>query len=110
MREHTLAEVLRLLFGPGPETFAAFDAELALGDELVEIGIGTRRPVEVRDHRAVNVERQLRADQVRVFERPEHGETTSETGLDDGVHRARIADALRDERDRLAPKRMLQAV
>ena len=67
-----------LLGGPLAKAFAGFEAELAVGHELFEIG---RRPgpaVDRRQHGLVDRERQVGADQVGVLQRPEHREPAAE--------------------------------
>ena len=75
-----------------------------------EIG---RRPgpaLDIGQHGLVDRQRQIGADQIGVLQRPEHREPPAEARLDHGVDGLGVADAVLDQRDRLAPQRMLQPV
>ena len=66
--------------------------------------------VERRHQHVVDRLSEVEADEVGLLERPEHRQAGAEAVLDDVVDRLRVADAGRDERDRLALHRVLQAV
>src|SRR5712672_1688534 len=101
---HHFGPQRRLLLGrPLAKPFAALEAELAAGHQLVQIGRGPGRAVDRGQHRLVNREREIRAHHVGILKRPENGEPAAECGLDHGVDRFGVADTVLDQRDRLAP-------
>ena len=53
---------------------------------------------------------QIGADKVGILERPQDGEPAAETVLDHEIDGLGVADAIGDERDGLAPERVLQPV
>src|SRR5262245_23755308 len=110
MRHDLGAQRSLLLRAPFAEAFAGFEAELALSDEVLQIRRRSRAVVDIRQNGLVNGEREVGADEVGVLQRPEHRETASEGGLDYGVDGLSIADAALDQRDGLAPQRVLQAI
>src|SRR6266852_8042332 len=110
MLEHFRPQRRLLLGSPLAEAFARFEAELALGNERLEVGRRSGRALYIGQHRAVNGEREIRADEIGVLERTENGEPASEACFDHGVDGLGVADAVLDQSDRLAPQRMLQAV
>src|SRR5215831_18223789 len=108
--EHAGAQLGLLLRRPSAKAFASFDAELALCNELFEIRRRAGPRVDRRQHGPVDRERQVGADEVGVLQRAEHRESAAERGLDHRIDGFGIADVVLDQRDRLAPQRVLQPV
>src|SRR5262245_27282833 len=95
---------------PAAEPLAGLEAELAVGHELLKIRRRPRAALDIGQHGLVDRERQIGADEIRILEWAQHCEATPERGLDHGVDRLGVADAVFDQRDSLAPERMLQPV
>src|ERR1700754_911394 len=106
MPQHASPQLGLLRWRPGTKTLAGFHAELAVGDELFEIGRWAGPRLDCRQHGLLDRECEIGADEVGVLQRAEHGKAAAERGLDDGVDGLGVADAVLDERDRLAPQRM----
>ncbi len=66
--------------------------------------------IKLRNDGAMDVEREVEADEIGVLKRPQHCEALAETVLHAIVERARIANAFSDHRDGFAPERMLKPV
>jgi hypothetical protein len=92
------------------KALAALEAELTLGDQPFQIGRRTGPVIDIGQNGLVDGERQVGADQIGIFQGPQHRQPPAERRLDDLVDRLGVADAALDQRDRLAPQRMLQAV
>ena len=73
-------------------------------------GRGAGRAVEVRQHGLVDREREIRADEIRILERTEHGQAAAKARLHHGIDSPGIAHPVLHQRDRFAPERMLQAI
>src|SRR5215470_8722631 len=54
---------------PGAKALARFEAELAVGYQRFEIGRGPAAVLDIRQHRLVNRQRQIGADEIGVLER-----------------------------------------
>src|SRR2546423_6744737 len=92
-----------LLSAPLAEAFARLEAQLALIDELLEIGRWGGPLLNVRQHRTVNGEREIRADKICVFQGTQHAEAAPEARLDHGVDCLGVAYAALHQGDRFAP-------
>src|SRR5579883_3497309 len=95
---------------PIAEAALALEAKPSLLDQLDEVGRRRNGSIERGKDKSMDRARQVEADKIRVFERPEHGEASAETQFDDVVDRFGVANPFRDQRDRLAPESVLQAV
>ena len=95
---------------PVAKASACRHADAALFEKLLQIPGRSRRGFEVEQDLLVDVLGQFNTDKIRVFERTEHGHASAKAGLDHLVHCLGGADALFHERNRFAPKRVLQAV
>ena len=95
---------------PFAEALAGAHAELAgrdlVLDELRRLG----RAVEIGHQHVLDVEREIDADQVGLLHRAEHRHPRAEAAFDHLVDGVGVADAGRDQRDRLALQRVLQPV
>ena len=78
------------------KALAGFHLELAFGDLAAQIGMRTCRAIEMLDQRFVNIERQIKADEVRLLHRSQDRHTAKSV-LDDVVDRLGIAYAIGDE-------------
>ena len=105
-----LAHRVGRLRRPFAKAFAGAHAELAgcdlVLDELGRLG----RAVEIGQQHVLDVEGEIDADQVGLLHRAEHRHARAEAAFDHLVDGVGVADAGRDQRDRLALQGMLQPV
>jgi hypothetical protein len=92
-----LAQRRLFVWRPFAKTFAGLEPEFAGGDKRLQVGERPRRAVEIGKQIGVAVEREVGADKVGAFERPDHRQAAAEARLDDDVDGLRIADAVLDE-------------
>src|SRR5665647_3501903 len=89
----------RLLFrAPLAEAFAGFEAELAVLHQFLEIRRWAGPAVDVGQHGIVDRQRQVGADHIGIFQRPEHREPAAERRLDHVVDGLGVANAVFDQR------------
>src|ERR1700688_3756334 len=99
-----------LLGAPLAKTFARFEPQPAVGHKPLQIGRRARPPLDRWQDIVVNGEREIGSYHVGVFQRTEHCEPAAERSLDNGIDRLGIADTVLDQRNRLAPQRVLKPV
>ena len=105
-----VAHVVRLRGRPFAKAFAALHAELAGGDLRAQERMRPGGAVEIGHQHLADVEREVEADEIGLLHRPEHRHARAEPRLHHRVEGLGIADARRDERDRLALQGVLQPV
>src|ERR1700724_3438808 len=92
-----------LLRRPIRKAAAAAEPEMALRNQAVEIWRRFRGPVERWKNVGMDRTRQLRTDEVGVFQGPQDREPGPEARLDHVIDSLRIADAFCDKRNSFAP-------
>src|SRR6266498_2786286 len=95
---------------PGAKAFARFEAEFTVVHQPLEVRGWMRSVVDIGQHRFVDGQRQIGADEIGVLERTQDREPPAEARLDDGIHGLCIANPALDQGDRLPPQGVLQAV
>ncbi len=100
----------RGLLRASPESRDRPRPELPGGDQFPQQRAGVRVVVEARDHRVVDGQGEVQPDVVGVFQRPQGGQSQPNGVAYHEIYRLRVADTLGDQRDRLAPQRVLQPV
>lgn len=96
--------------GPVQKAVTGTRPELPGGDQFPQQRAGVRVVVEARDHRVVDGQGEVQPDVVGVFQRPQGGQSQPNGVAYHEIYRLRVADTLGDQRDRLAPQRVLQPV
>src|SRR5262249_47630117 len=104
MLQHLRPQRRLRLRAPGTKTLARFEAELAVGHQCFEIGRGAAAVLDIGQHRFVNRQRQIGADEIGILERTQDGEPPAEARLDYGVHGLGLANAALYQPDPLPPQ------
>src|SRR5450631_4805389 len=78
---------------PNTKPLPRFEAEPPRSDVFLEQLVGPVMPIQFRDDRLVDVQRQIEPDQVGIFERPQYRQPQSKAVLDAVIERPGITDA-----------------
>src|SRR5271154_7175262 len=92
----SLAQCAHFNLGPGAKAQAGLETQSTGGHLSLEVGVGPIQPAELRDDGFMDVERQIEAHEVGVFQGPEHGEPQAKAVLHAGIESGRVAYARGD--------------
>jgi hypothetical protein len=98
----TLTDFVGLLRRPSAKALSGLHAKLALRNLVAQERMRSCGSIEVLDQHVVDVQSQVKADQIGLLQRSQDRQTCAKAALYDLVDSLCVTDAVGDQRDRLA--------
>jgi hypothetical protein len=104
------SQIVHLSGRPITKALSCLKPKSTGGHVFLEEFVWPGMSIQLRNNCLVNIEREIKTDQIGILKRSEHGQAQAETVLYTVVQRSCIADALGHHSDSLSPQGVLQPI